>query len=370
MDSIVNIGETETGVLQTIARENDTTLSTVSQLAVGIMLQKQCGTADILVGNVVSGRNVPLKGIETAVGMLINTIPLRIRRENDNVTVREMLVKLNELNNACNEYDHASLTDMKVGSRTVSDYIKILYVFENYPETDDSEMNDMENQLRLEGLNMREQTNYDLTISAFINEEKLSFKFAYNPKKYSDKEIHILENHLVAVLEQIIKDPSAKVSSIEMLTEEERKQIQEEFNDTDETYARDRTMVDLFEEQVQRYSDNTALVYNGTELTYSEVNAMANSLAMKLRELGVKPDDLVAIVAERSPEMVCAILGVLKSGGAYVPMDPSYPEERIRFMLEDCAPKAVLVYQAKIDTELPVLDLADDSVWEGVHENP
>ena len=99
------------------------------------------------------------------------------------------------------------------------------------------------------------------------------------------------------------------------------------------------------------------------------MNAKANQLARKLRKLGVKPDDFVAMLTERSLEMIIGIYGILKAGGAYVPMDPTYPEERIHYMLEDCKPKAVLTYHAEVSTNIPVIDLADSEVWTGATRN-
>ena len=105
------------------------------------------------------------------------------------------------------------------------------------------------------------------------------------------------------------------------------------------------------------------------QLTYAELNQKANQLARKLRKLGVKPDDFVAIMAERSIEMIVGIYGIIKAGGAYVPIDPTYPQDRIKYMLEDCTPKALVVYKAEIETEIPVIDLADSKVWEEAATN-
>ena len=159
------------------------------------------------------------------------------------------------------------------------------------------------------------------------------------------------------------------ISEAAFLTEEERELVLHRFNDTAADYPRDKTVIDLFEEQVQRTPDNVAVVFEDTQLTYAELNAKANQLARKLRDLGVKPDDFVAMLTERSLEMIIGIYGILKAGGAYVPMDPTYPEERIRFMLEDCKPKAVLTYHTAVETDIPVIDLADSEVWTGMPEN-
>ena len=137
-------------------------------------------------------------------------------------------------------------------------------------------------------------------------------------------------------------------------------------------YPSDKTVVELFEEQVSKTPNNIAVVYEDEEITYAELNSKANQLAYKLRELGVKPDDKVAILTQRSIEMIIGIYGIIKAGGAYVPMDPDYPEERIKYMLEDCQPKAILVGKAElpVETNIPVIDLFDKNVYTGETKNP
>ncbi|MDB6008042.1 MAG: Glutamate-semialdehyde aminotransferase, partial [Gammaproteobacteria bacterium] len=137
-------------------------------------------------------------------------------------------------------------------------------------------------------------------------------------------------------------------------------------------YWQDKCIQELFEEQVERTPQAVALVYEGQQLTYAQLNARANQLAHHLRELGVKPDTLVAICAERSLEMVVAIVAVLKAGGAYVPLDPAYPPERLQYMLQDSAPQVVLTYVpeargthgewlSQLSDRVPVIDLETHS---------
>ena len=357
--------------LTEVARKCETTISTVAQLAVGILLQKHCNTNDILVGNVVSGRNAPLKGIEEAVGLYINTIPLRIRTEN-NETIVEALRKLQESNSASSSYDHAALGGMKIYGKNISEYIKHLFVFENYYVSSEGNGNpDAQEQLQMEVVYAREQTNYDLHFVAYLEDGNLTFKMMYDPNVYSENNIEIIRSHLNSVVEQIADEPDKKIGAVEIVSGEEREHILKTFNDTVTEYPKDKTVAELFEEQVEKTPENIALVFADEELTYRELNDRANQLAHKLRdEYGVKADDFVAICAERSLELIVGIYGIIKAGGAYVPIDPGYPEDRIGFMLEDSSPKAVLTYKADIKTDIPVIDLADESVWEGDKSNP
>lgn len=122
--------------------------------------------------------------------------------------------------------------------------------------------------------------------------------------------------------------------------------------------------MDLFEDQVLRTPDQVAVVYEGEELTYAELNERANQLGRTLRkDYGVQPDNLVVMVTERSLEMIVGIYGILKAGGAYVPVSPDYPSERIEYILQDSQPKAVVVYDAQVETHYPVLDLSLASAY-------
>ena len=155
-----------------------------------------------------------------------------------------------------------------------------------------------------------------------------------------------------------------------MITKDERRQILETFNDTTVDYPRDKTVIQLFEEQVRKTPDHVAVLFDDEQLTYKEFNAKVNVLAHKLRGLGVGRDDYVGIMTERSIEMIIGIYGIIKAGGAYVPLDPTYPVERIQYMLEDSNPKVVLTYQVEVETPIPVIDLGDLAVWEEACENP
>ena len=182
-----------------------------------------------------------------------------------------------------------------------------------------------------------------------------------------------MHERISCIIRQVLANPLMMISELNVLTEDEKHLILNEFNATETEYPRDKTVVELFEEQVGRTPENTALVYEDERLTYAELNEKANNLAYRLRELGVGPDDFVAILADRSIEMIAGIYGIIKAGGAYVPIDPTYPEERISFMLEDCAPKAVLKYteeNIRIPSEIPVIDLGNSEVWEGASKNP
>src|SRR6185312_4168950 len=147
-------------------------------------------------------------------------------------------------------------------------------------------------------------------------------------------------------LVQALEDaPQTAALSLSILPEAERQQVIELFNATQTAYPQDRLLHELFERQVERTPDATAVVCAGQSLSYAELNARANQLARYLRERGVDRDQRVGICVERSLEMVVGLLGILKAGGAYVPLDPSYPAERLAYMLSDSAPRVLLIQE-------------------------
>ena len=170
------------------------------------------------------------------------------------------------------------------------------------------------------------------------------------------------------LLEGMVADDAEVMDRLPMMSERERRQILYEWNDTQVEFPSDKCVQELFEEQVQKTPEAVAVVFEEASLSYGELNRRANQLAHHLRALGVKPDERVAICVERSLEMVVGLLGILKAGGAYVPLDPAYPGERLRYMLEDSEPVALLTQThleglfPGVSETLPVLDLAAEAL--------
>ncbi|WP_154695099.1 AMP-binding protein, partial [Clostridium botulinum] len=166
---------------------------------------------------------------------------------------------------------------------------------------------------------------FDLTLSAIEIEEEILLSIEYNTRLYKRETIEKMINHFSRILSNLSKDIYIKIDEIEIIEEEEKNQILYEFNDTKVEYPKDKAIQELFEEQVEKTPNNIAVVFEDKKLTYRELNEKANSLARVLRDKGVKADSIVGIMVERSVEMIVGIMGILKSGGAYLPIDPSYP---------------------------------------------
>ncbi len=212
---------------------------------------------------------------------------------------------------------------------------------------------------------------FSLKLLSAQKENCLVNELHYDSGSFRTDNIERLHREFQTLLESVVRDPEAEIASFEVVGETDRQQLLIEFNHINTHYSKDRSLHQLFEEQVERTPDNVAVSFQGQRLTYAQLNARANQLAHQLQKLGVGPDVPVAICMERCLEMVVGILGVLKAGGAYVPLDPEYPKERLAYMLKDVQAE-VLLTQEYLAVNLPcdglqVLRL--DSGWESIAQN-
>ncbi len=218
--------------------------------------------------------------------------------------------------------------------------------------------------LTMRDLHLFEQTNYPLTVQV-IPGKQLSWQLLYDCNRFDDPTIARMLGHIQTLLESIVTDPDRPLGELAWLTENERQQLLTDWNSPATDEAPRQSIPALFEAQVARTPEAIAVVYEDQHLTYAELNRRSNQLADHLQQVGVEPNDLVAMYMDRSLEMVVGILGVLKAGGAYLPLDPAYPTERLAFILQDTqAP--VLLTQAKMANDLPIYQgqrLCLDSDW-------
>ncbi len=215
---------------------------------------------------------------------------------------------------------------------------------------------------------------YDLSLGAIDTGDRLEFHWEYATELFCEERIRRMAGHFGVLLEAVLEQPSRDIRLLPLLTPQERRQL-EAWNSTAVDYPLERTLVDRFEEQVERDPARIAVIFGERRLSYRELNQRANRIAWRLIELGVAADTLVAVCAERSLEMVSGLLGILKAGGAYLPLDPDYPRERLQLMLEDSrAP--ILLTQPQLAGRLPqtgarlvYLD-GEQAADEGASDNP
>ncbi|MBE5929370.1 MAG: amino acid adenylation domain-containing protein, partial [Lachnospiraceae bacterium] len=354
--------------IKEMAAKNGATEFMVLMSAAMVLLGKYSRQEDVVIGTPISGRTH--KDTEGMLGMFINTLAMRGKPEGKK-TYEEFL---NETRDVCfkayenQEYPFEELVEAVDVQRDMSrnPIFDVMLVLQNN-EKEDIELNG----IKTEWAETKDTVaKFDLTFNIWENEGEFGIGLEYCNDLFKEESAKQILEHYITILETLINNPTSKLEEVEMVSESERALVLESFNNTDTDYSCDNTIVEMFEEQVAETPDNVAVVFEGESLIYSELNAKANQVAYKLRELGVKPDDFVAIVAERSLEMIVGIYGIIKAGGAYVPIDPTYPEDRIAYMLEDSAPKAVLVYNAKVNTDIEVIDLANSEVYLSAAKNP
>ncbi|BAY50181.1 amino acid adenylation domain protein (plasmid) [Scytonema sp. HK-05] len=335
--------KTLTSKLESLAKENHLTLNTLLQGTWALLLNRYSGESDVLFGTTVSGRPSALTGVESMVGLFINTLPVRLQVS----PAAKLLPWLKQLQAQLvdlEQYAYTPLVDIQAWSDVPrgTPLFESLVVFENYPL--DASLQEGSGSVKVSDVRGFERTNYPLTVVVTPGEQ-LSLQVSYNASRFNVAIIKQMLEHLETMLADMVAKPQASLLDLEMISQRERQKLLIDFNDTKTEFPENKCIHQLFESQVERTPNNIAVEFDHQHLTYRELNTKANQLAHQLQKLGVGPEVLVGICVERSLDMVIGILGILKAGGAYVPFDPTYPTERLGFMLEDAQISVMLTQQ-------------------------
>jgi amino acid adenylation domain-containing protein/non-ribosomal peptide synthase protein (TIGR01720 family) len=353
-----------TQALKTLSQQEGVTLFMTLLAAFKVLLYRYTRTEDILVGSPIATRNrVELEGL---IGLFLNTLVFRTD-VSGNPTFQELLQRVRGV--ALGAYAHQDVPFEKLVEELQPDrnlsqspLFQVMFILQNTPQPT----------LELSGLAIEPwdidngAATFDLTLSLQETPQGLSTSWEYNTDRFDAETIARMLGHWQTLLEGIIANPQAHLSELPLLTQTERQRLVGWGNRNQNINARNSNLCihQLFEAQVERTPDAIALIYNNQQLTYAELNDRANHLAQELRSIRVQPETLVGICLETSLEMMVSILAVLKAGGAYLPLDPAYPPDRLAFMLTD-AQVSVLLTQAHLLRTLPehtakVLCLDDD----------
>ncbi|MCW3106371.1 MAG: Nonribosomal peptide synthetase, partial [Segetibacter sp.] len=337
----------KTAKIQHYAQKHHLTVNTVMQGVWAFLLHRYTGSSDIVYGVIVSGRPDDLPGVEQRVGMYINSQALRsVIGESRRIV--EWLQNIQNEQVSSRRYQHTALADVQRWAEVQGDFFDSLLSFQNFPVS--KLISSGKWSLQAENVQVSEQNNFPLTIS-IMGTEQLNIEFRYNSELLDESYAKEIRDHFENVLLQIVNNEESNIGDIKLLTKSEKHQLLAEFNDIHVAYPRNKSIVDLFEEQVAKTPGETAVVFEGERVSYHELNARANQLAHYLRGKGVKEETLVPICIERSPAMLIGILGILKAGGAYVPIDTDFPAERISYMLEDTG-AAIVVSSTESSSKL------------------
>lgn len=318
------------------AREGATLYMTLLA-AFNVLLQRYSGQEDILIGSNTAGRNRP--GSEKLLGYFLNTIVLRTDLTG-NPTFRQLLGRVRQTTLDALSNQEAPLDQLVAEvhpQRDVNRNPLFQVLFSLEPQGDvtapgwDITCIDVETGT----------TKFELCLVLDDRADGLLCRFIYNTDLFESAAIERMAGHWQVLLESIIANPGLEIDKLELLPSDERHKLLVEWNDTAQS-AELRLVHELFAEQAKRSPDAVAVQCAGAKLTYGELNKRANELADYLSALGIGPDVPVALCVERSVEMILGIFGILKAGGAYVPIDPTYPRERIKFMIADCGADVLL----------------------------
>ncbi|MCK4258505.1 MAG: non-ribosomal peptide synthase/polyketide synthase [Halanaerobiales bacterium] len=329
----------KTAKINQFCKKKNITMNALIQTAWGILLQKYNNTDKSCFGMTVSGRPGEIDGVENIVGLFINTLPVVVRNK-DGYRIKEMLTDLNRELVEIREDGYISLTEIQKVSNidNSQSLFNTLLVYENYPL---SSVKVKDVGFNISFNSIYSLTNYDLAVVVGSN-ERTTIKLTYNTQLFDSTDINLISSYLANLIDKTLKNPELLVSELEMIGEDEKHDLVVKFNDTKADYPKEKTIQQLFEECVDKTPENIAVIYNDQRYTYRELNAKANYLAQVLRDKGVCQESVVGILVGHSVEMVVGILGILKVGGVYLPIDLDYPDERIDYMLHDSGTEILL----------------------------
>ncbi|MEH1835437.1 MAG: amino acid adenylation domain-containing protein [Nostoc sp.] len=322
----------QTQQLYNFAKQQQITLNTLVQAAFALLLSRYSGEMDILFGTVCSGRPGTLAGVESMVGLFINTLPLRVL-VSPQQKLYSWLQKIQFQEVEIREYEYSNLTDIQRCSEVPRSLplFETLVVFENYPV--EPALKQSLDTVQIRNFHATEQTNYPLTLYAVVDSQ-LSLRLLSDRDRYTEDNITQLLQQLETLLLGMLTQGDCALVELPLLYPAQQQQILVDWNVTVKEIP-DQCLHELFAQQVKETPDATAVVFEEQRLSYSELNSKANQIAHYLQKLGIQPEARIGVYLERSPQLLIALLGILKTGAAYIPLDPSYPAERLRFMIED-----------------------------------
>ncbi|MFN9546793.1 MAG: non-ribosomal peptide synthetase, partial [Cyanobacteriota bacterium] len=355
-----------TGKLKALAHRHGATLFQVLLAGFAALLSRLSGQAEVVIGSPSAHRSrTELEGL---IGFFVNTLALRIDTASA-TSVGELIAQAKERTLAAQAHEDLpfeQVVELLQPPRSLAHapLFQVMFAWQNTPEA----AFDLPD-LSAEALaGPHRVAKFDLTLSLAEMGEGIEGGIDYATALFDQATVERWAGYWLTLLTALANASArTKVGTLPLLNEAERQQVLEDWNVTETDDPHDRCIHQLFEQQAERTPEAVALVFEEKSLTYAELNTRANRLAHHLIELGIRPDDRVAIAVERSLEMVVGLLAILKAGGAYVPLDPAYPMERLAFMLEDSTPVALLVHGAtqerfaSLAQGLPVVDLDRDA---------
>ncbi len=363
----ISLSVTLTAQIKNLAQRTETTLFMILLAAFQILLARYSGQTDIIVGTPISGRNqVATEGL---IGLLLNSLAIRIDLSG-NPTVAELLGAVRAVTLTAYTYQDLPLEQLIEALQikrelSYAPLFQAMFTLLNTPSQPAKFSEDLE---LTPVWSHTGTTKVDLTLGLQEIGLEIVGVFEYNSDLFDAKTIQRLIGHFQTLLEGIVNKPTQRIAELPILTETERQKILIDWQQTQIEYPRDKTIAQLFEEQVEKNPDAIAAIYEDQQISYQELNQRANQLAHYLHKLGVGNDQPVGICVERSIDMLIGLIGILKVGGAYLPIDANYPSDRIDYMLADAQVRILVTQQSLssnfLNSQLLVIEL--DRGWESI----
>lgn len=344
------LDENQTKGLNAVAKATGATLFSVLLSAYKVLLYKLTGQEDLVVGTSVAGRNHA--DIEQVMGVFINAVALRNTVEKD-VSFKKLIAQINDNSLSCfehQEYPYEALIDdlNLVRDTARNPLFDVMFEFVNFEQTA-PEFTDLE----LIPYNFEYNVSkFDLTLHAADKTDHIAMDFQYATDLFDSETIDNFIAYFKSIINQLIANADTTIANVDVLNETQQ-QLIGTFSNADINFEATDNIVTTFEAAVEKHPTRTAIAFEGATLTYEELNTKSNQLANYLREQNIEKEDMIGLLLDRSLDMVVAILGVLKSGAAYLPIDPKLPQDRIAYMLEASNAKLVLGHANNIDKENP-----------------
>ncbi|WP_226701801.1 non-ribosomal peptide synthetase, partial [Priestia aryabhattai] len=336
------VGQELTKKLKHLSTQQGTTLYMTLLGAYHILLSKYSGQQDIIVGSPIGGRSHA--ETESIIGMFVNTVAIR-NQVQPTSSFDEWIQQVKE--RVLEAYEHQAypleVLIEKLGIPRELDRNPIFDTAFSLQNIDQSNISLPNVQVQPYNY-LFEVSKFDLTFQAVEANHTILFDCEYSTHLFNAQTVKRMGLHYIQILESIVENPQILLSEIELVTKEEKKELLDEFNDTTTAYESQVCVHHLFEDQVTKTPHAVAVMYEGETLTYETLNQRATQLAQALRAKGIGPGKIVGLMMKRSLDMFVGIVGVLKAGGAYLSLDPSHPDERLQFIIEDSGLDLVVVH--------------------------
>jgi len=339
----IKLSQRTTAALNSFAAAHEFTLNTLVHAAWALLLARYSGTDDVVFGAVRNGRRASIANADSVAGLFINTVPMRVKVASQ-TSLLAWLAELKSSWVAIRPFEHTALTDIQMWS-DLAPGVPLFDSLVNFqPRSAESGLASQEKDWAHRPLRILGQPNYPIALDV-CGGESLQLEIVYDSRRFESALITQMLEYLKTLFEAMPARMDAKLAELPLLTKAEEESLTQ-WNATEIPYPKDKCIHELFEEQVAGRPDALAVSDDFKQATYAELNQRANDIAGRLRSLGVRPGVRVGIWMERSVEMVAAQLGVLKAGGAYLPLDPAAPVGRISYMLSDAQTGVLLTQRA------------------------